>query len=253
MLSILLATALAGMPTFQANGAAAVTASTGTCTPTMPGSILANDILILVACGESDDEGVGISLTTANGFASVIAEQDGADNDALEEDPEIDCEVFWKRAAGGDAAPVVADSTNHTTCAVHQFRGVVTTGNPWNVAAGGNDSNANDTSANIPGATTTADNCLVVLVQGTSFNGTGTANCGDVTNANLGTITERFDSSNTSGLGGGHCIVTGTLASQGTYATSTLTMGATTYKAAFSIALEGAATSARAPYLLTPD
>lgn len=237
---MLLALLLAGMPTFIANGASTVTAGTGTCTPTMPGSIVANDILILVACGEGDDEGVGIALTTANGFASVIAEQDGADNDALEEDPESNCEVFWKRAVGGDSAPVVTDSGDHTTCAVHQFRGTKKTGNPWNASAGGNDSNANDTSANIPGATTTADNCLVVLIQSTSNNATSTANCGAVTNANLANITERFDSSNTSGLGGGHCIITGELATQGTYATSTLTMGATTFKAAFSIALEGA-------------
>lgn len=230
----------AGMPTFVANGASTVTASATTCTPTMPASILADDILIMVACGEGDDDGVGIALTTANGFASVLAEQSGDNNDALEADPEDNCEVFWKRAVGGDSAPVVTDSGDHTTCAVHQFRGVRTTGNPWNVTAGGNDSNANDTSASIPGATTTAADCLVVLVQGTSNNATATTNCGAATNADLANITERFDSSNTQGLGGGHCIITGEKAASGSYAASTLTMGATTFKAAFSIALEGA-------------
>lgn len=240
LILLLLVSPAFGAVTFVANGASTVTAGTGTCTPTMPGACTDNDILIMVACGEGDDEGVGIALTTANGFASVLAEQDGADNDALEENPENNCEVFWKRTSGGTcgSAPVVTDSGDHTTCAVHQFRGAVVSGDPWDVTAGGNDTNANDTSANIPGATTTVTDTLVVLIQGTSNNATATTNCGAVTNADLANITERFDSSNTSGLGGGHCIITGEKATASSYATSTLTMGATTYKAAFSIALK---------------
>lgn len=237
----------AAPPTFVANGASTVTAATGTCTPTWTGitsNVQAGDIILVVACGEGDTTGgTQISLSTANGFAAVSGITNpisGDDNDATEENPENDCAVFWKRAVGGDSAPVIADSGDHTTCAGHLFRGVKTTGNPWNVAASGNDSNANDTSGVIPGATTTVTDTLVVLVQGTSNNATGTANCGAVTNANLTSITERFDSSNTSGLGGGHCIITGQKAASGSYANSTLTMGATTYKAAFSVALEPA-------------
>lgn len=241
--------AMAAMPTFIANGAAAVNAGTGTCTPTMPASILANDILILVACGEGDGAGGTLALTTANGFAAFtgLSAQSGDDNDATEETPENDCMVWWKRAAGGDSAPVVTDSGDHTSCAVHQFRGVKTTGDPHNTGGQGNDGNLNDTSASIPGSTTTADNCLVVLVQGSSNNATATTNCGAVTNADLATITERFDSTNTSGLGGGHCIITGEKASAGSYAASTLTMSVTTFKGAFSIALEGAVSAASAP------
>ena len=239
--ALLAAPCQAAIPTFVANGAATVTAGTGTCTPTMPGSIVANDILILVACGEGNDVGGTLALTTANGFAAFtgLAAQSGDDNDGTtEENPECDCMVWWKRAVGSDSAPVVTDSGDHTTCAVHQFRGVKTSGDPHNIGAAGNDSNANDTSGVIPGATTTHIDSLVVLVQGTSNNATGTANCGAVTNADLASITERFDSSNTTGLGGGHCIITGTKATTGAYANSTLTMGATTYKGAFSIALQ---------------
>jgi hypothetical protein len=239
-LVLLAAQAWAAPPTFVANGAAAVTASTTTCTPTMPGSISADDILLLVACGEGDGSGGALTLTTANGFAAVSGitnPQSGDDGDATEETGECDCAVWWKRAVGGDSAPVVTDSDNHTTCAVHQFRGTKTTGNPWNVANSNNEATS-DTSASITGASTTVADTLVVLVQGTSNNATATTNCGAVTNANLGSITERFDSSNTSGLGGGHCIITGTWASTGDYGASTLTMGAATMKAAFSIALE---------------
>ena len=117
---------------------------------------------------------------------------------------------------------------------------MVQTGDPWDVTAGGNDTAANDTSANIPGDTTTLANTLVVLVESTSFNHatSGTAECGAATNANLGTITERADNVNTIGLGGGHCMITGTKATAGTYATSTLTMANTTFKGAMSIALK---------------
>lgn len=239
-LSLIASSASADMPTFIANGGTNVDASATTCTPTMPGTILADDILLAVGCGEGNDDGLGIPLTTANGFAAVTVAENGSDGDSTEESPELNCRVYWKRAVGSDSAPVFTDSGDHTTCAVHQFRGVKTSGDPWNVIASGNDANENDTSAVVPGATTTANNVLVVLVQGTSNNANSNTNCGDVTNADLANITERFDGSNTNGLGSGHCIITGEKASAGSYTDSTLTMASTTYKAAFSIALEGA-------------
>src|SRR5262245_48742508 len=242
----------AGMPTFIANGAATNAANGGNCTPNMPATINANDILILVACGEGDDDGIGIGLGTANGFASVMAEVVADDGDAAEEDPEINCETFWKRAVGGggDSAPIVTDSGDHTTCQVHSFGGVKTSGNPWNITSSGNDSGANDQSANIPGATTTAADVLVVLIQGVSRNAADSSECGAVTNADLANITERFDDSRTQGLGGGHCIITGEKAAAGTYATSTLTIETSTFKAAFSIGLEGAVSAARRIFVI---
>lgn len=232
----------AAVPTFVSNGSATVTNGTGSCTPTFAWSpaLEADDIIVVVGCGEGSDDGVGVTLATAQGFAEVptVSPQNGSDADSTEENPELNCAVFWKRAVGSDVAPTIADSGDHTSCAGHLFRGAKKTGNPWNVTSGGNDGNVNDTSAVIPGATTTADDVLVVLIQGTSNNATVTTNCGTATNADLGSITERFDSSHTSGLGSGHCVITGTKVSSGSYADSTLTMSATTYKAAFSIALE---------------
>jgi hypothetical protein len=115
---------------------------------------------------------------------------------------------------------------------------VKTSGNPWDdTPTSGNDSNANDTTAVIPGYTSTTNGQLIVLIQGTSNNATATTNCGAVTNADLASLTERFDSSNTLGLGSGHCIITGEKATAGSIASSTLTMSATTFKAAFAIGL----------------
>ena len=222
---------------FAANGNSSVDANVNNCTPstTTLGTVGATDIVILVAVGEHDRN--AHALTTANGFVQIGSTVFGGDGDVTEEDPEIGISVWWVRGSSWTAAPVVTDTGDHTTCALHRFTGAETSGDPWDVTASGNDSNANDTSANIPGATTTVADTLVVLIQGTSRNGT-TTNCSAATNADLGSITERFDNSSTSGLGGGHCIITGTKASIGTYATSTLTTATSTYKGAFSIALK---------------
>lgn len=233
MISAILTLALAGLPVYVSAGTF-VTATTGTCTPGLPAGYFPNDILLLVVESENDTN----ALTTANGFVEVTNSPQGAGT--LNTNPANNISVYWKRAVGGDSAPIVTAHTDHTTCRLYAFTGVRLTGNPWNITAGGNDSAANDTSANIPGATTTVNDALVVLIQGTSNNATATTNCGAVTNANLANITERTDNSNTVGLGGGHCLITGELATAGTYATSTLTMGATTFKGAMSIALEGA-------------
>lgn len=248
--SLLALQAWAGTPAFIANGSSTVTAGTGTCTPTMPGAATQpNDLLLLVACGEGNDAVPTIVLTTANGFTGFGGAINSSDGDALEENPEIDCRVWYKRAVGGgsDAAPVVTDSGDHTTCAVHQFRGVKTDGVPQNVFISGTDGGANDTSGVIPGETTTADHVLVVLIQGTSANATQTTNCDSVTNGDLTNITERFDSTNTSGLGGGHCMITGEKTDAGTFGDSTLTLSATTFKVAFAIGLEGGTCGTKVP------
>lgn len=236
---LLASSAWAGMPTYRASGT--FTAAAATCTAPMPAGVVANDILVLVV--ETENEAV--SLGTANGFVEVTNSPQSAGTAAT--DPANRIAVYWKRAAGGDASPITTDSGNHQTCQIHAFVGVRTTGNPWNITAGGNDTAANDTTANIPGATTTADDALVVLVQGTSFNGTSTAECGAATNADLASILERTDNTNTSGLGGGHCLITGQKALQGAYTTTTLTLANTSFKGAMSVALEGAVSTGPPP------
>jgi hypothetical protein len=218
------------LPTYIGTGG--FTSGAASITPSMPGSIQPFDILILVVTSENE----AISLTTANGFAEVSCSPQSAGTAAT--DPASRLAVYWKRAVGSDSSPVVADSGNNNEAEVFLFRGVVQSGNPWEVCAGGNDSAANDTSANIPGGTTTIDNQLIVLIESTSFNGTSTAECGTMTNANLASITERDDNSNTIQLGGGLCLGTGTLVTHTTYATTTLTMANTTNKGAISLSLQ---------------
>lgn len=220
----------AAFPAYRSSGT--FTNSAGAVAIPYPGDMAANDVCLLAV--ESENE--AISLSSAQGFAEITAYSPQSAGTAAT-NPGSRLAVFWKRTVGGDTNPTVADSGNHQTGRIHCFSGVITSGDPWNIGAGGNDSAANDTSANIPGATTTVHDTLVVLLQSTSFNGTSTNQCGDMTNADLANITERTDNSSTINLGGGHCMATGEKATPGSYTTTTLTMANTTYKGAISLAL----------------
>lgn len=223
--------AAAAIPVYRSSGT--FTASAGTCTPPMPAGEVADDILLLVVVTENEQ----VFLTTANGFVQVTNSPQTVGTGSANGSNRV--AVYWKLAVGSDASPVVTDVTNQHTCQIHAFSGGKTIGNPWNITAGGNDSGGNDTSALIPGATTTVTDTLVVLIQATSDDSTSTTNCGAVTNANLANITERTDNTDALGLGGGHCLITGEKATAGAYGSSTLTLAAASLKTAISIALEG--------------
>lgn len=225
------AQAQAPIPAYRASGT--FTAGTGVISPPYPASMQANDICLLVA----ESENQAISLTLAQGFVEVPTWSPQSAGTAAT-DPASRLALFWKRTVGGDLAPTFIDTGDHTTGQIHCFSGVITTGNPWDTGADGNDSAANDTTGTIPGSTTTVDNTLVVLITSNSRNGTGTANCSGWTNADLATLTERADNTNTAGLGGGHCMATGKKATVGSYATTAVTLSATTYKGAISLALK---------------
>src|SRR3989338_10866506 len=141
--------AFAAAPAYRASGT--FTAGTGAITVPYPASMLANDVCMLAV----ESENQNIALTTANGFVQVPTWSPQSAGTAAV-NPGSRLALFWKRTLGGDAAPVVTDSGDHTTVRIHCFSGVITSGNPWDAGAGGNDSGANDTTGTIPGATTTS-------------------------------------------------------------------------------------------------
>lgn len=218
-------------PAYRASGT--FTDGTGAITPPYPASMVANDVCLLAV----ESENQAISLTTANGFVEVPTWSPQFAGTA-DTNPASRLALFWKRTVGGDAAPVVADSGDHTTGQIHCFSGVTTSGDPWDIGAGGNDGGANDTTGTIPGATTTVDDTLVVLITTTSRNFTSTTECSAWTNADLTSLTEWTDNTNTAGLGGGHCMATGIKGSAGAYTTTTVTLANTSYKGAISLALK---------------
>ena len=223
------------LPTYVGSGT--FTTGTGAITPPFHASTAIDDIALLVV----ESENQAISLSAAQGFVEVgVQATKSAGTGGT--NPANRIAVYWKRitVAGGGTAPTVADSGDHVTAAIHSFRGVKTTGDPWNVFTDGNDSGANDTTGVVPGATTTVANCLVVLICGSSNNATSSTQFSAWTNADLAALTERLDNTHTVGLGGGHGMATGEKAVAGAYTTTTVTLAVTSFKGTMSIALEGA-------------
>lgn len=221
-----------------ANGATTVTAGTGTCTPsaTSLGTIGPNDIILAV--GQSENQ--TISLSTANGFTELTSSPQASGTAATS--PATRLAVYWIRGKDWTAAPVFADSGDHTACSLHRISDA-----DWNSTAGaacttGGVDTASNTSVTIPGCTTGVANTFVVLIASNSNNATSTATCGSWTNANLATLTERFDSTNTSGLGGGHCLASGTYSGTGSFGNTTMTITAASWEGDISIAFKAQTT-----------
>jgi MSHA biogenesis protein MshQ len=222
----------APVPTFVAAGA--VAANTGAITPALPAGIAVDDILLLF-------------LETSN-QAITIANQNGGTWTAVANSPQSTgtatnadatrLTVFWSRHNGTQTAPVTSDSGNHQLGRMIAVRGVDTTGNPWDITAGGVEAGNGDTSGSIPGATTTVANALVVAAIATSLpDANGTTVFSAWANAGLTGVNERTDDSTSAGDGGALGIATGVRATAGAYGATTVTTSVSTAKAMMSIAL----------------
>jgi hypothetical protein len=146
--------------------------------------------------------------------------------------------ILWKRAASSSEASVsTGDSGNHQVSRIYTFRGVIETGDPWNVVATGAKTTAS-TTATAVSVTTTVANTLVLLIVGRPDDSSSTAHFGAFTNANLINITERGEAGTTSGHGGGFVLTTGDKATTGATGISTSTKIASTTDTYMTIALK---------------
>lgn len=196
----------------------------------MPSGIVANDILLFITESSSADN---ITLTTANGFALAVQQDDGVSGHAA---------TFWKLAVGGDAAPTTNNpgSSDHVIGLVCLIRGCKTTGNPWNVSSSGFEGAPSDTSLSISGLTTTAPDCLVVQIQVADIHQLGSGNIGSWSNGDLANLTERIDAGINTGSGGYIAVVSGEKATAGAYGATTATTAVNDYKCWVQLAFEGA-------------
>jgi len=219
-------------PTFVAAGA--VASGTGTITPALPAGLAVNDILLLSL--ETANQAISISNQNGGTWAAVTGSPQGTGTAAGSSATRLT--VFWSRYNGTQGAPTASDSGNHQLGRIIAVRGATTSGNPWDVTAGGVETTA-DTSGAIPGATTTVGNTLVVAAIATALpDATGTANFSAWANSNLTSVTERTDNTVTAGNGGGLGIVTGVKATAGAYGNTTVTAGTSAVKGMMSIALK---------------
>jgi hypothetical protein len=146
--------------------------------------------------------------------------------------------AFWSRYNGTQGNPTVSDSGNHQVACMIAIRGAASSGNPWEVTAGGVESTS-DTSASIPGATTTVANTLVVVaVAGSLPDANGTSNFSGWSNASLANLTERTDNTRSSGNGGALGIATGEKVAAGAYGNTAVTHASSAVKGMLSIAIK---------------
>lgn len=131
--------------------------------------------------------------------------------------------VWWARATSAAmAAPTITVASDHIYCQIITFRGVVDTGNPWDVTLGGTKPAAS-TSVTVTGVTTSTDNTLIVQAVARDNDAAG-ASFSAETNANLSGITERSDAGTTTGLGGGIGVWDGAMATAGATGDTTATV-----------------------------
>src|SRR3989338_4654894 len=220
--------AQAAPPTFVASGGQASNAAA--ITPLMPAGVLQNDILLLFL--ETANEAVTVSGGSETWTEVTSSPQGtGALGTRLT--------VFWARASqDAPTPPPTSDSGDHQIGVILAFRGAITSGNPWDVTAGGIEATS-DTSGAIPGATTTVADTLIVAAIATDLpDANGTANFSAWANANLTSVTEQFDVTRNAGNGGGLGIATGVKATAGAYGNTTVTLANATVKGMLSIALK---------------
>jgi type II secretory pathway pseudopilin PulG len=215
-------------PTVEFVAAGTAVSGTGAVSPVWP-THQANDIGIMVI--ETGGEGTTL---TPSGWTHITGS------------PVIDVastagsklNILWKRAASSSEASVsTGDSGNHQVARIYTFRGVIETGDPWNVVATGAKTTAS-TTATAVSVTTTVANTLVLLIVGRPNDSSSTAHFGAFTNANLINITERGEAGTTSGHGGGFVLTTGDKATTGATDISTSTKIASTTDTYMTIALK---------------
>jgi len=229
------------VPTFVAAGQ--VTSSTGAITPTLPAGIASGDILLLFL--ETANQAISISNPNGGTWAAVTNSPQGTGSTGTTSATRLT--VFWSRYNGTQGPPTTTDSGNHQAGRIIAIRGCVTSGDPWDVTAGGVESTA-DTSGAIPGATTTVANTLVVAAIATALpDANGTANFSAWANSDLTSVTARTNDTRNTGNGGGLAVATGGKETPGTYANTAVTCGASTTKGMMSIALKPAPGSGSPP------
>jgi hypothetical protein len=145
--------------------------------------------------------------------------------------------LLWKRVADGETAPTITDPGDHCVAQLVAVKNCIETGDPWDVTAAATEAVV-DTSASIPGDTTTVDGCLVLAAVATGADVASTAQASAFVNADLQALTERLDNWVIDGNGGGFAMASGVKPRAGAYAATTCTLATAAEKAMLSIALK---------------
>lgn len=214
---LLLLSLLAGIaqaaPTFQASGT--VASGTGSVSPSWPTHAIGDVALLFVESAGGEP----VTLSTSAGFVQVAnsPQATGSGTSGTQ------ITVFWARATSTSmAAPTISDPGNHAYSQIITYRGVINSGNPWDVTSGGIKATASG-SVTVTGVTTTVPDTLIVQAVSRDLDSSAAAFSAEA-NANLTGITERADAGTTSGNGGGFAIWDGAKATAGATGNTTATV-----------------------------
>src|SRR5215218_679119 len=201
------------LPTFVNVGTSA--SALNAISPGIPASIANNDILLLFV--ESANEAVtaptGYTQFTNSPQSTGTAGAAGG----------VRLSVFWKRTTGSESAPTVADTGDHQFAQIMAVRGCKSSGNPFSITPAGGVTTPASTTISATGVTTTAADSFIVIAAARDVDVASTTGVTAVSNASLGSLTERIDQTVTVGQGGGLYVATGTKATAGATGTTTIT------------------------------
>lgn len=100
-------------------------AGTGTVTPAYPAGWAADDIFVIFIEAQASE-----TVATPSGYTACSVNPQTATGTRIW--------MFWRRAVGGDTAPVLADPGDHQLVQLFTIRGATTSGNPWRTETGSN-------------------------------------------------------------------------------------------------------------------
>ena len=212
--------------TFQAKGA--FTSGAGALSVPVPAGYQDNDVFLLFV--ESANEAIatpaGWTQTNNSPQSTGVAVAAGG----------VRLAVFYKIVSGAQANVAVADSGDHTTAIIANFRGVDIAA-PIHMTIGKVDSVA--TSAlSASGFTTTVNNALIINAIGLDKDLADADTISSVTNTSLINVTEQHDQTVSTGVGGGIAFITGEKVSAGLVSNTTATGDTATTHAYITIALK---------------
>lgn len=208
-------------PTWVAAGAVAGNSSgaMASISPALPAGWAQNDIFIVWITDFSND------LVAPSGWTQVTNSPGHETNFAYYS------YMMWKRAGSSESAPTFTSaSSNIVQAQMYAFRGCTTSGSPIDAAAFTNPGSSS-TTMTFPSVTTTQNDAMIFLHTSDSA---GTAS--GWTNATLGTVTERVDTSDAAG--DNFSAATGVMTTAGSTGTSTATISSSTWGGPWTIALK---------------
>jgi len=213
-------------------GTGAINSGTGTITVAEPTGT-ANGDLQLMFC-ETD----GAETPTCTGWTNTPNSPQTADTVSA---TDTKLSILY-RIRNGAGTLTTNDPGDHIVARIMNIiGGTFNASNPFNTSAGSSETTS-DTSASIPGAVTTVQNCLIVVAVSSGFDpaANNTTEFSIATNSNLTGIVEQIDDSRLTGNGGGFGVSTGYFAGPGDYGASSITLTNASLKGLISLAIEPA-------------